>query len=185
MSKENSEHSAAKIQAIQAISVALIGAIATIMGAYIATSNNSPKKEEKPPQTETVAKPKQDASQPPQTPQNPIKTKNSNSQNPDNQSISNINQEVEAGQNDLKDFLKQVREQKNTLKEQVTQAETAKKYKIKDQILRLEEIEEKIAIDINTLQNWLNKPKLSAQEQKELVEISQSLEKLQEELNLE
>jgi prophage DNA circulation protein len=184
MPKENNEYSTAKIQAIQAISVALIGAIATIIGAYIASSNNSPKKEDPSPKTETVGKQKPENSPPAQTTP-AAKNKHLNNQPSDNQALNLINEEVESWQTDLKDFLKQVQAQKNTLEQKIAQAETSEKYKIKDQILRLEEIEEKITVDINTLQNWLNKPKLLAQEQKELLEISHNLEKLQAELKME
>ncbi|MCU0445336.1 MAG: hypothetical protein MUE85_10495 [Microscillaceae bacterium] len=182
MGKENSEQSTAKIQAFQAIAVALIGALATIAGAYIASSGSSSgKKEDTKPQTETSPPKNQDTSPPPQTTNLPKQS--IGSQNTDNQIVSKINTEVESLQNDLKDFLKLVREQKNDFKQKLTQASAEQKYKIKDQILRLEEIEEKIAIDINTLQNWLNKTKLSSQEKTEMTEIGQNLQTLQEELN--
>lgn len=183
----NQESKIAKIQATQAILVALIGALATIVGAYIATSNNnsgskkSDVDSQKTAQVSTNTLIQKDTNKTLKINEKAT-SKVANKGEVNNTQLADFQKDVISTYSQAQRLLNQIGQIKKDFNAQLKDADESEKFKIKDQIIRLDEIYQKIKIDQETLQELKNVKVLNAQTKNSLSEIIKALDEIENEL---
>jgi hypothetical protein len=181
-----------KIQAFQAIMVALIGAVATIIGAYIATSSNASSKKNEI-DAQKVAQIGQNSTSRDSSRALIINEKSANNQtssaqksNPNeginNSQLIDFQKDVITAESQAARLINQINQNKKDLNSELKQADDTEKFKIKDQIIRLDEIIQKIKIDQASLQKLKTTKVLSPQTKNSLAEIIKALDEIENEL---